>query len=72
MSVNTSKNNESVAEKVWISITYHGAVEVISVGTLDFHRRDLADPQRPAALDENAAVDTRGVALAPALGDAWT
>jgi len=52
------------------SVSDRGAVEIVSIGPLDLHCRDLADAQRAAALHVNRTVDLRRVALAAALGGA--
>ncbi len=46
-----------------------GAVQIVLVGALDLHRRDLADAQRAAARHIDRAVDLRRVALAAAFRD---
>ena len=43
------------------------AVQIVGVGALDLHGRDLADAERPVARDKNGAVDLRRVAFAAAL-----
>ena len=43
-------------------------MKIIIVGTLDFHRGDLANAQRPAGFDMDDAVDLRCIALAAAFG----
>src|SRR5271166_692094 len=40
--------------------------QIVSVGALNLHCRDVAGAQRPAARDVDGAVDLRGVALAAA------
>src|SRR6185437_13339108 len=45
------------------------AVQIVRVGALDLHGRDLADAQRAVRRDVDGAVDVRCVALAAALGD---
>src|SRR5262245_22466972 len=46
------------------------SVQIILIGALDLHGRDLAHPQRPSARDIDRAVDLGCIALAAALGDA--
>src|SRR6266571_580756 len=46
----------------------HRAVQVVGVGALDLHGRDLAHAQRPPGAHMHRAVDLRGVAAAAALG----
>src|SRR5215475_7394591 len=47
------------------------SVQIILIRTLDFHRGDFADPQRPSARDIDRTVNLGRVALAAALGYAW-
>jgi hypothetical protein len=49
------------------SVTYDGAVEIVGVSALDLYGGDLADPERPTALDEYGAVDLGRIALAATL-----
>src|SRR6476659_303593 len=50
------------------SVSDRGAVEIVSIGPVDLHCRDLTDAQRSAGLHINRTVDLRRVALAAALG----
>ena len=41
--------------------SHHSAVEIIFVGTFNFDRSDLANPERPAACNIDSAVDFRRI-----------
>src|SRR5882672_10130097 len=43
-------------------------MQIVSVGALDLHGGEFADPQRPARRHVDRAIDLRGVALAAAFG----
>src|SRR5262249_5298253 len=52
----------------YISIPDHRAIQIVSIGALDLHGGEFADPQWPARRHVGRAVDLRGIALGSAFG----